>query len=586
MTGRQGRQTPLFYYRYHSLLFRIWQGNTVCLEITPDHPPRVECIFREAGTTNMLTFDLLNATTATIPLPDHCAHNITLNLGESTSAVSETLQLLQAVYALMARGGKFTVHTTDSTSVVAMLSRIGFERAQRAKGLAVRHQGVTVVEAWRPASPSGGERHEKSCVLRTRCVGQLALARVRFACIAKRAWRAVLWLRSVPIRIRALAYPPMHRTPPPTVPLPRDPRRLLVFSMGGLGDLIRMFPFLNALRNAYPAASITLLYNGGLRDIDLGHNAFEEAVALPLPRDIASRFMHGASPYSVYATCPDIITRLRRKPFDVAWVFGFNEATGNFGTALLTLLHVQYRIGVHYGTNLQKLNWHIRPPTKKTSLVDFFDHGLAPLGLRINDKNVSLSISEEDRQWARDYFTQQGIPASVVRIVIHPGAGGVYNSKRWPPERFAALADLASSELQARVLLTGSLSEVELVQSVANHMTTRPVVAAGALRLRQLAAVLAATTVVVTNDTAVLHLAGAVRTPHVIGIFGPTDGRAIVPRDPRFVTIQSALPCSPCSNIDGNDPATRCSRPIHEECLEHVSVADVFTAIKRAIFYQ
>jgi ADP-heptose:LPS heptosyltransferase len=104
--------------------------------------------------------------------------------------------------------------------------------------------------------------------------------------------------------------------------------------------------------------------------------------------------------------------------------------------------------------------------------------------------------------------------------VVHPGTK--IAEKRWPADRFAALA----RELTARghrVVLTGSADERDLTRRVA-HLAGLPddAVLAGRTDLAELAALVADGRLVVSGDTGVAHLATAYGTPSVV-LFGPVS---------------------------------------------------------------
>jgi ADP-heptose:LPS heptosyltransferase len=114
--------------------------------------------------------------------------------------------------------------------------------------------------------------------------------------------------------------------------------------------------------------------------------------------------------------------------------------------------------------------------------------------------------------------------------VVHPGAADP--ARRWPPERFAAVArGLVDRGL--RVWVTGGPAERALALDVVvragrNHISRAP-----AMDLAALADVVAASPLVVCGDTGVAHLATACRTPSVV-LFGPQPpSRWGPPPDPR-----------------------------------------------------
>jgi ADP-heptose:LPS heptosyltransferase len=114
-----------------------------------------------------------------------------------------------------------------------------------------------------------------------------------------------------------------------------------------------------------------------------------------------------------------------------------------------------------------------------------------------------------------------GPPAPVSEAaVIHPGAAS--GSRRWPAARFAAVARILAA-WGLRVVISGNTSERTLAEQVARGAGLGPEsVLAGQTDLAGLAAVVAAASVVISNDTGVAHLAVAYGTPSVT-LFGPVS---------------------------------------------------------------
>jgi ADP-heptose:LPS heptosyltransferase len=113
--------------------------------------------------------------------------------------------------------------------------------------------------------------------------------------------------------------------------------------------------------------------------------------------------------------------------------------------------------------------------------------------------------------------------------VVHPGAAS--GARRWPAERFAAVAR-AERAADRRVVVTGSAAEQALAQRVARGAgLDADAVLAGRTDLIELAALVAAAGRVVCGDTGVAHLATAFATPSVV-LFGPTPPRLWGPPAP------------------------------------------------------
>jgi ADP-heptose:LPS heptosyltransferase len=108
------------------------------------------------------------------------------------------------------------------------------------------------------------------------------------------------------------------------------------------------------------------------------------------------------------------------------------------------------------------------------------------------------------------------------RILLHPGASRAI--KRWPVDRWAALADAVVEKFGAEILLTGDLGEkilADQVKAAMNHAAHAQVVA-GAWSLRRLAEAQAGALAFLSGDTGPYHLALAVGCPTVT-LFAPTD---------------------------------------------------------------
>ncbi|MFG3227177.1 glycosyltransferase family 9 protein [Kitasatospora sp. NPDC048194] len=116
-------------------------------------------------------------------------------------------------------------------------------------------------------------------------------------------------------------------------------------------------------------------------------------------------------------------------------------------------------------------------------------------------------------------------------VVLHPGAD--HGSRRWPPERFAAVARALRARGQP-VALTAGPAELPLARAVAELAGLSPsAVLGGRLSFPDLAAVLAGARAVVSGDTGPAHLATALGTPSVTlfgplspALWGPPDSRA------------------------------------------------------------
>jgi ADP-heptose:LPS heptosyltransferase len=256
------------------------------------------------------------------------------------------------------------------------------------------------------------------------------------------------------------------------------PDRVLVLRALGLGDLLTAVPALRGLRRAFPAAALTLACPRVLEPLVRLTGAFDEVVDVPglgalgHPEPVADLVvnLHGSGPQSIA------------------------DALGTGAPTIWSHRHPAFPrlAGPAWDPDQHEV-------VRWCRLLQYF-------GVAANPDGLSLAVPA----------TASPAPGAVV---VHPGAASV--ARRWPPERFAAVAR-ALSEKGEQVVVTGSAAEQDLASKVADLAGLPPdAVLAGGLGLDDLAALVARAGLLVCGDTGVAHLASAYATPSVV-LFGPT----------------------------------------------------------------
>ena len=167
------------------------------------------------------------------------------------------------------------------------------------------------------------------------------------------------------------------------------------------------------------------------------------------------------------------------------------------------------------------------------------------LGAPVDDQ-LEFPITDRDRDDAGSLLADAGIGASPF-AVMH--AGGSRPDRRWPAERFAAVAD-ALAEDGMDVLLTGTAGESEVTAAVRQGMDRPASDLAGRTSLGALAALIEAASVVVTNDTGVSHLAAAIGTDSLT-IFSASDRERWAPRGAgRHRAVGEGIPDGETGRVD------------------------------------
>jgi ADP-heptose:LPS heptosyltransferase len=142
---------------------------------------------------------------------------------------------------------------------------------------------------------------------------------------------------------------------------------------------------------------------------------------------------------------------------------------------------------------------------------------------RLIVQSFGLDQAAVTGQPARLAVPPESIPRELT--VLHPGAAA--ESRRWPAERYAAVASRLIRHGH-RVVLTGSAAEEPLLHRISRASGAQPL---PRLSLRRLFALVAGARLVICGDTGIAHVASLYRTPSVL-LFGPVaPGRWGPPAD-------------------------------------------------------
>src|SRR5579875_790760 len=372
----------------------------------------------------------------------------------------------------------------------------------------------------------------------------------------------------------------------------RPTARILVIKLAGIGDLLLATPALRALRESYPLATLDLLVTPASAGLLDGWEIIDHIIVLDkylfdYPKQIITH------PQNLSRLLP-LWQALREGHYDA--VLLMHHLTLPFGRVkyqmLMRATGARWRVGLDNGHG-----WFLNVKVRDDGFGAMHEAEYAmavaeAVGAQVQDKRPSLPITEEERQQARVLLYGKAAASDVPHpiIAMHPGSGGYSTARRWPPERFAQLADLLYQEFGGQLLLVGGPEEVELhqqiLQTMQSAMPSRSLAGQGNIHVA--AAVLEQADLFIGNDAGLMHVASAVGTP-VVAIFGLTNYKAWGPytgtedttQATRTTIVHLDLPCMPCF-YRGHDLGTPegCAT---RDCLTRLSVQQVAAAARKML---
>jgi heptosyltransferase II len=354
--------------------------------------------------------------------------------------------------------------------------------------------------------------------------------------------------------------------------------RVVVRGTNWVGDAVLTIPALRELRRVLPHAHITLAVRSWARGLFADADFLDELL------------VYDRGPRAFGAVVRQT-REWRRRRFDLAILF-----QNAFEAALIArAAPVPLRLGYATDGRRPLLTHPLTIPGWRAERheVFYYLNIIAELERLLDgasqipdhEPRFALKVSEARREEARELLRAEGVRAEAVLAVGRGLAGrsaplvalcpGSTNSraKRWPAERYAALADRLIERAGAQVLLIGSRDEEEVSREVARHMRQSPFMLTGRTELAQAVAVLSLADVLVTNDTGPAHIAAALERPTIV-IFGPTVPTTTRPYSPLAEVIRQPPDCAPCMLRD-------C--PIDHRCMTAVTPEEVFERTVRLL---
>ncbi len=304
-------------------------------------------------------------------------------------------------------------------------------------------------------------------------------------------------------------------------PAEKEPQRILILSVAGLGDFVMGTPALRAIRGRYPRACIWMLtipevsplaercpYVDAVRTLDLRRTRSAVAWALGPGR----RQMR------------QLIRELRAMQFDIA-VNLYQVSTRAGGLRMAAFLRAiapelsvgrsSEGLGIGFDLASDEEGHEVEAQLAVARLLRANPTGADP----------ELWVTVEDRAACASLLQTHGVSAGVRLVCLH--VGSAQPEKRWPLKRFT-LVGCRLSEAGARVVLIGAPDDRDLCAALAAGIPGA-VSLAGETSLPVLAALLQRAALLVTNDSGPMHMAAALGIP-LVAPFGPAAPDRFGPR--------------------------------------------------------
>ncbi len=313
--------------------------------------------------------------------------------------------------------------------------------------------------------------------------------------------------------------------------IPGECKRILIVRLSAIGDVMMTTPVAQALRTAFPDAYIAWVVESKSKDVLTGNPYLDEVIVWQ--HSTSGRIGKAAGSL---ASIVRLRRELRQQRFDTAIDF-----QGLLKSAFVARLSgartcVGYDNAREGASRLYNRVLHIA--NRDARGIQLYSDMLEQLGVKPGALEMHMPLTQADRELAHELITRDGRKT----VALCPAT--TWPQKHWTEEGWASLADRLAQEHNAQTIFMGSPADAGMIARIMTLMHTHPTIAAGKTTIKQAAAVLEQSDLVISVDTGLFHIANALNRP-LIGLFGPTLWNYLGKKDTLSIVAKN-LPCMPC----------------------------------------
>lgn len=335
----------------------------------------------------------------------------------------------------------------------------------------------------------------------------------------------------------------------------KNSKKILVRGTNWIGDAVMTLPAIASIRKTFPSAEVQVLAKPWVAEV------------YKLSPDVDRIFLFKEpGEHQGIAGKLKLALELKKENFDLA-IYLQNAIEA----AILGWLA---RIPLRAGYDSDCRGFLLTHPVRRTKeikqvyQVDYYLNMVKSLGCEQASRDVTLSASKI-KDISDRCLEERGLSGVPVLIGLAPGA--MYGpAKRWFPERFGAVAKKLTETFVSRAIIFGSKGDMEVAQTVQDAIGGTAINIAGRTDLSEAIALISRCSIFITNDSGLMHVAGALGVP-TLAIYGSTNPVTTPPPGKKSVIVRKEVPCSPC---------LKQVCPTDFRCMEEISIDEVYETAK------
>lgn len=338
-----------------------------------------------------------------------------------------------------------------------------------------------------------------------------------------------------------------------------EKNKILLVNITRLGDMLQATPTIAGMKMENPNCHITVLVEKQFSEVCRYIPYIDEVFSLDLSMVVRAISREQEGILDAFDYLSEVVEDLRGRGFD----YCLNMSSSAYTALLLNLIGIERNGGWtadDEGYRKIQSDWaklfatsvfHQNRQYNSLNLVDVFR---CSADVAQHPNHLCITVEPEAKQFADEFIRDAGFTNTGPIVSIQAGAS--QGKRQWKPANFIKLCSILVNEYNARVVMTGTKKELEIIDLIkAGVNSPNVVVAAGKTNIPQLAALLEKSEILVTGDTGPMHISAAVGTPVVAMFLASAYGFETGPYGEGHIVLQPVIGCGPCN------PNKACSRP-------------------------
>lgn len=327
-----------------------------------------------------------------------------------------------------------------------------------------------------------------------------------------------------------------------------NPKKILVIQHKQIGDVILTTPVVRALKESYPDAHVSFLTEDFCYPILEGNPHIDNIILLD-----KKQLTHIFAQLKFY-------WMIRKMKFDMVLDFFQNPRS----TLITILSGAETTISYNHPNRGRFYKIEVTP--KKSYAVDYKLSMLEAIGVKSSNNYPEIFVPDDARAFVRKYFDSIGVTKDDFVVCID--STHRRHTRKWTQEGYSKLIDMLCEKYNAKVILLWGPGEYKDVYKIKEECRYNCYIACKT-DLKQLAALIKESDILIGNDSAPRHIAVSQNVPSLVILGSTSEGWTHPDKIHRIVCKR--LECQPCNKNFCRDDV---------RCMKELSAEEVFTGLQ------